>query len=80
MTSLPAVYADFNNADSRGRLRLNCRGTQDDLIRLNVQFMEDARFSFYMEDLEVDGVVKFSTTEAIWVGQIDWNKIKRRIG
>jgi hypothetical protein len=27
----PKVYADFQNADSQGRLRLNCLGTVEDL-------------------------------------------------
>ncbi|WP_277883249.1 hypothetical protein [Nostoc sp. FACHB-190] len=29
----PRVFADFHNADSQGRLRLNCTGTIEDLAR-----------------------------------------------
>ncbi|MDS3859664.1 hypothetical protein RIF25_02470 [Thermosynechococcaceae cyanobacterium BACA0444] len=27
----PRVFADFHNADTQGRLRLNCMGTAEDL-------------------------------------------------
>ena len=32
----PIVYADFHNADSEGRLRLNSIGTIRDLSRQNI--------------------------------------------
>ena len=34
---MPKIYADFHNADSQGRLRLNCVGTTDDLARQQVE-------------------------------------------
>ena len=34
----PKIYADFHNADSLGRVRLNCAGTLEDLSQQRVEF------------------------------------------
>ena len=34
------VYADFHNADAKGRLRLNCTGTVEDLARQQIELRE----------------------------------------
>jgi hypothetical protein len=34
LTDLPRIYADFNNVDEDGRLRLNVRGALDDIARV----------------------------------------------
>ena len=36
----PRVYADFHNADTLGRLRLNCLGTTKDLAQQQLAFHE----------------------------------------
>ena len=74
--SLPRIYADFNNADKLGRLRLNCDGTKADLQRLGIALAEGMQLMFYMEDIECCGMVTFSSTENLWVGLIDWSKIR----
>jgi hypothetical protein len=77
----PRVFADFNNADVEGRLRLNCIGTIEDLARQNIELQDGQLLILYSEDLEVDGVVKYSDNENIWVAAIEWNVIceSRRI-
>ena len=72
------VFADFNNADEQGCLRLNCLGTIDDLASQNIELKDDQSLTFYSEDLEVDGIVKYSEEENIWVAVIDWNNIKEK--
>jgi hypothetical protein len=37
---LPRVYADFRNADERGRLRLDRPGTREDLARQGLALAE----------------------------------------
>jgi hypothetical protein len=34
--------------------------------------------TLYSEDLEVDGIVQFSTAENLWVAVIDWDNIKEK--
>ena len=79
------VYADFHNADSHGRLRLNSVGTIEDLARQQIELREGLALSFYSDDLDdegaldkllVDGVVIFSEEEDCWVATIDWSAVR----
>jgi hypothetical protein len=72
------VFADFHNADSQGRLRLNCTGTIEDLARYQVWLKDGQNLILYSEDLEVDGVVEYSTEENIWVAVINWDNIRQQ--
>jgi hypothetical protein len=73
---LPRVYADFNNADRHGRLRLNCAGTAQDLQRQRLSLAEGMRLTLYMDDVECAGLVTFSEEENLWVAVIDWDEVK----
>jgi len=72
----PKVYADFHNADARGRLRLNCVGTVEDLARHQIVLRDGLLLSLYSEELEVEGQVQYSTDENLWVAVIDWDAIR----
>jgi len=76
--SRPTIHADFNNADPRGCLRLNCIGTIQDLSQQGVQLREGLRLTLHDEELEADGETGFSTEERIWVAVIDWGMIRER--
>ncbi|MCL6750986.1 hypothetical protein KBT16_08340 [Nostoc sp. CCCryo 231-06] len=73
----PRIFADFHNADNQGRLRLNCIGTVEDLARQNIELQDGKLLTLYSEDLEVEGVIQYSTEEQLWVAAIDWNAIKQ---
>ncbi len=70
------VFADFHNADSQGRLRLNCTGTLEDLSYQNICLKKGQELTLYSEDLEVDGVVDYSSEENLWVAVINWDEIR----
>jgi hypothetical protein len=79
------VYADFQNADRHGRLRLNCVGTLEDLARQQVELREGLPLTLYADDLDekgqldellVEGVVTFSEEEHCWVAAINWAAIR----
>ncbi len=72
------VFADFHNADVQGRLRLNCIGTVEDLARQQISLQDGQILTLYSEDLEVDGLVQYSTEENLWVAVIDWNAIRQK--
>ena len=74
--ALPAIHADFMNADPRGRLRLNTVGTVEDLGRLGVRLTEGLRIVVHDDEVEADGVVSFSPEEHLWVAAIDWNAVR----
>jgi hypothetical protein len=70
------VFADFHNADTQGRLRLNCTGTIEDLARKKIWLRDGQELTLYSEDLEVDGIVQYSTDENLWVAVINWDEIR----
>jgi hypothetical protein len=72
----PRIFVDFHNADTQGRLRLNCIGTVEDLARQQISLQDGQSLVLYSEDLEVDGVVRYSKEEKLWVAVIDWDAIR----
>ena len=70
------VFADFHNADAKGRLRLNCAGTVEDLKRREIVLQDGQSLIIYSEELEVDGVVHYSEEEKLWTAVINWNAIR----
>ena len=46
------VFADFHNADTQGRVRLNCIGTIEDLARQQIVLRDGVRLTLYSEELE----------------------------
>jgi hypothetical protein len=76
--SKPIIYADFNNADPRGCLRLNCIGTIQDLSRQSVQLREGLSLTLHDEELEADGEAHFSAAEQVWVAVINWGLVRSK--
>lgn len=72
----PRIFADFHNADAKGRLRLNCIGTIEDLSRQRIELHDGQLLTLYSEELEVDGAVQYSEAEKVWVATIDWDQIR----
>lgn len=72
----PRIYADFHNADAQGRLRLNCVGTIEDLARQQITLQDGQPLTLCSEGLEVEGEVRYSPDEELWVAAIDWDAIR----
>ena len=72
----PRVFADFHNADVKGRVRLNCAGTMADLKRQKIVMQNGQSLIIYSEELEVEGVVHYSEEEKLWTAMIDWDAIR----
>ncbi|MBF2098448.1 MAG: hypothetical protein IGQ88_08750 [Gloeomargaritaceae cyanobacterium C42_A2020_066] len=70
------VFADFHNADTQGRLRLNCIGTIEDLTIKNIALHNGQKLTFYSENLEVNGIVEYSQLEHVWVAVVNWDEIR----
>ena len=75
--AVPSIFADFMNADTQGRVRLNCIGSTRDLSRLGVRLVDGLRIIVTDDELEADGEVVYSTDEHIWVAKIYWSAIRR---
>ena len=70
------LYADFNNADPEGRVRLNVAGTLRDLARQGVQLREGMAVFIHDEELAADGEAVFSAREGVWAARIDWSLVR----
>lgn len=68
----------FIIAASQGRLRLNCTGIIGDLAHQKILLQDGQQLTLYSEDLEVEGVVQYSTEENLWVAAIDWDRIRQQ--
>jgi len=68
------VFADFNNADSYGRLRLNSKGSLDDIRENNLNLDPGMTISVSDGDMITEGIVEYSSEEDIWVARIDWDQ------
>jgi hypothetical protein len=82
----PKVYADFNNADALGRIRLNSVGTTQDLAREQIRLSDGLMLLLYCDDanddgqsveLQANGAVEFSTNENCWVAKVNWDALQR---
>src|SRR5690606_13478532 len=81
-TIMIKLFADFNNADSLGRVRLNSQGSLEDIKRKAIQLHDGLTVQLYSDDdvdvlgnpheLTVAGVLSYSTEEKCWVAAIDW--------
>lgn len=67
------IFADFNNADSFGRLRLNVKGSIDDIAYQKLMLHSGMKLRLTDGDLVADGVVEYSSDENIWVAKINWD-------
>ena len=72
----PRVFADFHNADAKGRVRLNCAGTEADIKRQKIVLQDGQSLIIYSEELETAGVVHYSKEEKLWTAVIDWSAIQ----
>jgi hypothetical protein len=81
----PKIWVDFNNADPLGRIRLNCRGTIEELAQQQIELREGLALILYSDDLDdkdqpddllADGFVSYSEEERGWVARIDWDAVR----
>lgn len=69
------IYADFNNSDEDGRVRLNTVGSLRDIETHGDLLIAGAEVLLYMPDeFEVTGTLDFN--EGIWKAVPDWATIR----
>lgn len=83
--AIPKVYADFQNADSVGRVRLNCVGTTRDLERQHIQLVPGMSLLLYSDDADAQNqpseiqaiaTAEYAAAEKCWVAVIDWSNVR----
>jgi hypothetical protein len=68
--SSAVIYADFNNMDSDGNLRLNTVGTIADLKKYSIELKEGLRLRVADGDLMAEIIARAPAEEGVWRGQI----------
>jgi hypothetical protein len=77
MKELPKIFADFNNADKQGRVRLNTAGSIQDINEIPNGLSVGMQVIIHDQDsLTTTGVIIFSEEENMWVAEIDWQHLK----
>lgn len=67
---MKTIYADFNNRDADGYLRLNCSGTEADLSALSIRLEEGMRLLASDGDITAEIAVFAPGEEKVWRGEI----------
>jgi hypothetical protein len=69
------IYADFNNSDEQGRVRLNTVKSLEDLEQNKATIKDGLSVVLYMSgELEVHGTLIFQ--DGIWNGIPEWATIR----
>jgi hypothetical protein len=76
MIEHPVIYADFNNCDVQGRVRLNIAGSQRDLGSTGVRLDDGVVLHLTDNELEVIGTAEFSEEENIWTARFSWDELR----
>ncbi len=75
MITRPVIYADFNNCDPQGRVRLNTVGSLRDLASTGVRLEDGVPLHITDNELGANGTVEFSKEENIWTAHFDWTQL-----
>jgi hypothetical protein len=70
------IYADFNNCEEDGKVRLNSRGSLDDLSQVKNKIRSSMLVWIYDEELEVETELQYSQKWKIWLGEPNWSTIR----
>ena len=69
---MKTIYADFQNADPDGFVRLNTNGTKADLEALGINLAAGQHFVLSDGELRADAVIVEPGGEGVWRAKIDW--------
>ncbi len=74
------IFADFNNADAKGRIRLNTKGSLKGIEEAGINLQPGQEIVLSDNDeFETLGLVEFSIEEQIWVAKIDWDMLTKNL-
>lgn len=63
---MKTIYADFNNVDEEGCIRLNCTQTLNDVETQSIQLKPGLKIKLTDGELVAEGRVMYSKIESIW--------------
>jgi hypothetical protein len=69
---LITIYADFQNSDPEGYVRLNTQGTRGDLEAAGLTLSDGLRLNLSDGELKTEALVVKPGSEGVWRAKIDW--------
>ncbi len=73
MKEIPKIFADFQNTDVAGRVRLNTNGTFRDIEANSLKLREGMELHLNDGELSAIGIIHFSAEENMRVAVINWD-------
>jgi len=73
MDATPWIWADFNNVDQHGRVRLSVAGALSDIAAQHIALYDGLRVVLSDDEVCTEGTVRVSHDEG-WVAEIDWDR------
>ena len=70
------IYADFNNCEEDGKVRLNTNGSLNDLCKAKTRIRTGMWVWLYDEDFEVESKLEYHQKWQIWLGEPNWSTIQ----
>lgn len=74
---MATIYADFQNADADGYVRLNTAGTLTDLAVGGLALLDGLRVNLSDGELKAEAVVVSPGSEGVWRARIDWAGLRQ---
>lgn len=70
------IYADFNNCEEGGKVRLNTNGSLNDLSQVKGKIEQGMFVWLYDEEFEVLTKLEYHPKWKIWLGEPNWSTIR----
>lgn len=70
------IYADFNNCEENGNVRLNTNGSLNDLFRMKSKIHTGMFAWLYDEEFKVEAKLEYDGKWKIWLGEPNWSTIR----
>lgn len=70
------IYADFNNCEENGKVRLNTNGSLSDLFQVKNKIHPDMLVWLYDEEFEVETKLEYDRQWQLWLGEPNWSTIR----
>lgn len=70
------IYADFNNSEKNGKVRLNTNGSLSDLFKVKHKIHRDMVVWLYDEEFEVETKLEYDEKWKVWLGEPDWSTLR----
>jgi hypothetical protein len=70
------IYADINNCEENGKVRLNTHGSLSNLFKREKKIHTGMLVWLHDEEFEVESKLEYDQKWKIWLGEPNWSTIR----